>query len=521
LEITGTSQDITERKLAEIAHARLATAVAQAAETIVITDLHGTILYANPAFELTTGYTCAEAIGRNPRLLKSGRQDPDFYRQMWECLARGEVWTGHFVNRRKDGTLFEEEATISPVRDAAGRIVNYVAVKRDVTREVQLESRLRQAQKMEAVGQLAGGVAHDFNNILAAVLMYIGLLQLETALDPATQSSLKELSKEIQRGSALTRQLLAFSRQQAMEPRRLDLHRLVGGLLDMLRRLLGEDITIELAGAEGAMNIEADAGMIEQVVMNLCINARDAMALGGRLNLRTVSLVIAPTAPPEPGGARPGRFVRLSVSDTGTGMSEETLQHIFEPFFTTKHKGYGTGLGLATVYGIVQQHRGWVTVESTLGQGTTFHVHLPESGATNFLDEGSEAQPPARGRGETILLVEDEPSLRSTVAKTLRRHGYVVLEAADGPAALDIWQRAAADIDLLLTDLVMPKGMSGQDLIQRLTGEDAGLKVIATTGYSPQDPKSHASTDHRVARLNKPFDRTQLLTSVRTRLDQT
>jgi len=519
VEISGTSQDVTARKLAEADHARLVTAVEQAAETIVITDTNGTILYANPAFEKTTGYTRAEALGRNPRILKSGRQDPRQYREMWECLGRGEVWSGHFINRRKDGGLFEEEATISPVRDSSGRTVNYVAVKRDVSREVLLESQFRQAQKMEAVGQLAGGVAHDFNNILAAVMMHIGLLQLETALDAGTQASLKELGKEIQRGAGLTRQLLAFSRQQQLEPKRLDLHSLVAGLLNMLRRLLGEHIAIDLPAAAGDPHIDADAGMIEQVVINLCINARDAMPQGGRLALRTEAVELAPTDALEPGGARPGRFVRLSVTDTGTGMTTETIQHIFEPFFTTKDKGKGTGLGLATVYGIVQQHRGWVTVDSTPGRGTTFHVHLPVSDTMVRPVVAKETPSPARGRGETILLVEDETSLRSTVAATLRHHGYKVHEAPDGPAALGLWQQEGARIDLVFTDIVMPNGMSGHELIERLVGEKPGLNVIATTGYSSSDPTLLSTVDNSITVLGKPFGPGVLLAAVRARLD--
>ncbi|MDI1250958.1 MAG: PAS domain S-box protein [Lacunisphaera sp.] len=519
--VDGTSQDITERRTAEAAHARLATAVEQAAEAIEITDTEGVILYINPAFEKATGYTRTEAVGRNPRFLKSGKQDAEFYRRMWATLSRGEVWSGHFVNRRKDGTLFEEEATISPVRNSAGIIVNYVAVKRDVTHEVQLEAQFRQAQKMEAVGQLAGGVAHDFNNILAAVLMYLGLIQAEAKLDAATQASLKELSLEVQRGATLTRQLLAFSRQQAMEPKPLRLGGLVAGLFKMLSRLLGEDIIIKLQDESSEAVTEADPGMIEQVVINLCINARDAMPRGGQLTIRIEAIVIPPTTLPEPDGVRPGSFIRLSVTDTGEGMTPETLAHIFEPFYTTKAAGKGTGLGLATVYGIVQQHHGWIDVASAPGQGATFHVHLPAS-ATPARTEGA-GEPlavPAMGRGESILLVEDETNLRTTVAMTLRLHGYQVLEAVDGPAALLLWRQERDRIDLVFTDMVMPGGMTGPDLIRILLAEQPRLKIIASTGYSPRDPKAHSTPDNRIPMLRKPYDRNQLLAVVRQRLDE-
>lgn len=520
VEITGSSQDITARKLAEADHARLVTAVEQATETIVITDTKGVILYANPAFERITGYTVAEAIGRNPRMLQSGRHNAAFYAQMWRTIAGGAVWSGRVINRRKDGSIYEEDATISPVRDSAGRVVNYVAVKRDVSREVQLENQVRQAQKMEAVGQLAGGVAHDFNNILAAVMMHIGLLQMEPTLDARTQASLGELSRYIQRGAGLTRQLLAFSRQQAMQPQTVDLHVVVTGLLDMLRRLLGEHIAIDLPGAAGDLNVHADPGMIEQVVINLCINARDAMPRGGRLTLSTEAVVLPPTVVPEPNGQRPGSFVRLSVADTGSGMSEETMQRIFEPFFTTKEKGRGTGLGLATVYGIVQQHHGWVTVESRLGAGTTFQVYLPVSEGPVEPDQGGDIVAPGRGRGETILLVEDEVSLRATVGAILRHHNYQVLEACDGPAALAIWQKESGQIDLVCTDIVMPGGLSGHDLIERFLADKPAVKIIATTGYSSHDPTAHSTLDNRIALLGKPFGPPQLLAAVRARLDQ-
>jgi CheY-like chemotaxis protein len=374
---------------------------------------------------------------------------------------------------------------------------------------------------MEAVGQLAGGVAHDFNNILAAVLMYLGLIQAENELDPATQASLKELSLEVQRGATLTRQLLAFSRQQAMEPKPLLLGSLVAGLFKMLSRLLGEDIIIKLQDESSEAVTEADPGMIEQVVINLCINARDAMPRGGQLTIRTGVIVIPPTTRPEPDGVRPGSFLRLSVTDTGEGMTPETLAHIFEPFYTTKAAGKGTGLGLATVYGIVQQHHGWIEVASSPGQGATFHVHLPASATPAWPEGAGEAHAvPATGRGESILLVEDETNLRTTVAMTLRLHGYRVIEAADGPAAILLWQQERDRIDLVFTDMVMPGGMTGPDLIRILLAEQPRLKIITSTGYSPRDPKALSTPDNRIPMLRKPYDRNQLLAIVRQRLDR-
>ena len=521
--LLGDCRDITSRRQSDARLRLLSHALDAAANAIFITNREGIIEWANTAFTTITGYTTAEAVGHKPgQLLSSGKQDQAFFQGMWATILAGKVWHGELINRRKDGHLYSEEMTITPLPDEHGDIAQFIAVNHDITQRKVLEEQFRQAQKMEAIGQLAGGVAHDFNNILAAVMMHLGLLEYEPSLDPSTRSSLKELGKEIQRGATLTRQLLAFSRQQAMELKRLDLHTVVAGLLKMLRRLLGENIMIDLQGEPGAGLIEADAGMIEQVVINLCINARDAMPDGGSLTLQVdqINLSSIDTAPLA--GSRPGRFLRLSITDTGEGMSNETLQHIFEPFFTTKEIGKGTGLGLATVYGIVHQHKGWINVVSALGQGTTIHVYLPMSESpTDASPEEAESRLPARGRGETILLVEDETSLRATMAIALRHHGYNVIEAPDGPTAVRLWQRPSARIDLLLTDIIMPGGMNGQDLVNRLRAERPELNVIAITGYSKQLAAVQFSPDARVALLRKPFGHADLLATVRASLVQT
>jgi PAS domain S-box-containing protein len=339
----GTYLDITERKQAEASRDRLATAVEQASETIVITDTKGTILYANPAFEKTSGYTRAEALGQNPRVLKSGKQDAEFYRQMWAVLQRGEVWNGHFINRRKDGTLYEEEANISPVRDAAGKIINYVAVKRDVTHEVQLETQFRQAQKMEVIGQLAGGVAHDFNNILAVIQMQASLLKSDGLSTEQTELA-DGITESVQRAVALTRQLLLFSRREVFQPRDLELNETIAATTKMLKRMLGETIEMQLKLAAQPLFLHADAGMLDQVLMNLCVNARDAMPGGGHLLIETAGVELDELAVGQSVQARAGSFVRLSVSDNGGGIPPEILPQIFEPFFTTKPVGKGTGL---------------------------------------------------------------------------------------------------------------------------------------------------------------------------------
>jgi PAS domain S-box-containing protein len=518
--LSGTSTDITERKQVEQSLTRLATAVEQATEAIVITDPQATILYANPAFERTTGYTRPEVLGQNPRFLKSGKHDVQFYRQMWGVLKRGAAWQGHFINRRKDGTLYDEEATISPVRDSAGRIVNYVAVKRDVTREVQLESQLRQAQKWEAVGQLAGGVAHDFNNILAAIMMSLGLLQLNPALTGETRRTLKDLEAEAQRAAALIRQLLMFSRRSVLAVRPIDLNEVVANLHKMLGRLIGEHIDLRFDGKTGLPPVEADAGMLEQVLVNLVVNARDALSKGGRITISSAPAEVGEADAAAHPERRCGHFVCLAVSDTGCGMDAALLKRIFEPFFTTKEAGIGTGLGLATVHGIVAQHKGWVEVQSQVGQGTTFRVFLPALNRSAALEVAAAPVKPLRGGRETILLAEDDAKVRQLIGQSLRVLGYRVYAAANGPEALRLWQKHGMEVDLLLTDMVMPEGMTGLELTARLQALKPGLKAILSSGYSAQIAQAGLPDKTGVVYLPKPYETRTLAEVVRNCLDR-
>ena len=375
--LVGIGRDITERKQAEEANARLATAVQQAAEAIVITDSKATILYVNPAFERITGYISSEIVGQNPRILKSGRHNAAFYQQMWDTLSHRKVWAGHVINKKKNGTLYEEETSISPVFDSNGAIVNYVAVKRDVTQEVALETQLRQAQKMEIIGQLAGGVSHDFNNILTVIQGNASLL-LNAELKPAEKTECtQQILHAAERAASLTRQLLMFSRKQVMQPANLSLNEVVAQMTKMLRRVIGENISLQSNYAANLPLIHGDPGMIEQILMNLVVNARDAMPAGGGLTITTGVKRFDREQADQIPGASPGLRVWLAVSDTGHGVAPENLPRIFEPFFTTKEVGKGTGLGLATVYGIVQQHHGWITVTSEVNKGTTFQIHFP------------------------------------------------------------------------------------------------------------------------------------------------
>jgi len=381
-----------------------------------------------------------------------------------------------------------------------------------------VQEQFLQAQKMEAVGLLAGGVAHDFNNILASVLMYLGLLQENPSTDPGTLASLKELEKDVHRGAALVRQLLAFSRRQAMEPKVLDLRELIQGLSKMLRRLLGEHITLSVQASDGLPPVQADAGMIEQVVMNLCINARDAMPRGGKLSLRLDAIDIGADAAAANGNAREGRFLRLSVADTGCGMDEPTLRRVFEPFFTTKGIGKGTGLGLATAYGIVKQHGGWIEVQSEVGLGSTFHVYLPACAGTADATPKGAAPRPKSGCDETVLVVEDEDGLRALTVIALRRQGYRVLEAVDGQDALRVWQDHRDEVDLLFTDMVMHGEITGRELAGQLRADRPDLKVLICTGYS-QDPGLQDPDAMRISVLRKPFTIGVLAQVVRQCLD--
>ena len=480
-------RDVTRRKALEEAHRRLAAAVEQAAETIVITDVQGTILYANPAFEKITGYSRQEALGQNPRMLKSGRHDAAFYTRMWSALVHGEVWRGHMINQRKDGTLYEEDASITPIRDTAGHTVNYVAVKRDVTHEVQLADQLRQAQKMEAVGQLAGGVAHDFNNMLTVIRGNAELMLMdEEKLGAGARECLRHVIGATERATSLTRQLLFFSRKQVMQSQPVALNDLVRDLTRMLKRLIREDIRLECRYGAQLPFIHADPGMLEQVLLNLVVNARDAMPNGGQLVITTEGTSVAEADAQTNREARAGEFVCLTVSDTGTGIAPEHLPRIFEPFFTTKAVGKGSGLGLATVYGIIQQHQGWIEVSSRFGEGTTFKIFLPAIPAPDEKVAAAHAEAKARGGTETILLAEDDEAVRMTTRRVLERYGYIVCEAATAREAQEVWRSRREEIALLLADMIMPEGITGRDLAEELRKDRPGLKVVFMSGYSAE-----------------------------------
>jgi PAS domain S-box-containing protein len=513
-------RDITERKRAEERQARLSRVVEQTSDSILITDPDGTITYVNPAFESVSGYSKDEVIGQNPRILKSGHQDVAFYRRMWDTLARGEVWKGRLVNRRKDGEIFQEDATIGPVRDASGRVVSYVAAKRDITNEMNLERHLAQAQKMEAIGRLAGGVAHDFNNLLGVILGYGEMARRGLSEDHPLAAKVDQIVKAAERAAGLTRQLLAFSRTQVLETRIVDLNALVSNLEAMLVRLIGEDIVLKTTLAPGLGLVKVDPGQIEQVLMNLVVNARDAMPDGGHLAIETQRAEFDAEYVERHIEARAGPYAMLAVSDTGVGMEAATQAHMFEPFFTTKGPGRGTGLGLSTVYGIVKQSGGHIWCYSEVGVGTTFKIYLPlvERGASSARPTPRPVPVPLpRGR-ETILLIEDEQSLRELLCETLEGGGYTVLVANGGEQALRISEEYAGAIQLIVTDVIMP-GLTGRQAAETIKLARSEVQILFISGYVGDALARQGVFEPQAKFLSKPFTSDALLRKVREVLD--
>ena len=419
--------------------------------------------------------------------------------------------------KRRDGRLLTVQLSVRAVRNAAGRVDYYETFVRDVTDQRRLQQQVLQSQKMEAVGRLAGGVAHDFNNLLTVITSYSDLLLEDLAPGDAKRDDVEQVRKAADGAAALTRQLLAFSRQQVVEPRVVSLNTVVEGLQKILRRVIGEDIELAITLAPDLGAVRADVGQLEQVLMNLAVNARDAMPTGGRLTIETANVEHDPDYARDQEAAAVRRFAMLAVSDTGCGMDEATKARIFEPFFTTKETGKGTGLGLATVYGIVKQAGGFIWVYSEPGQGTSFKIYLPAVDATAERTTAAATTPAPRGT-ETVLLVEDAAAVRAVTKQILERQGYTVLEAPDGEAGLRLAQRHRGVIHLLLTDVVMPR-VGGRELAEQLARLRPDVKVLYASGYTDDSVVRHGILESGTAYLQKPFSPESLARKVRDVLD--
>lgn len=642
--------DISKQKQSDTAERRrqqemmrlLSAAIRVAGNAIIITNNQGEIVWANQAFTQLTGYELEEVKGKKPSILKSGKHNQEFYSELWDTINSGKVWQGEIVNRHKDGILYFEDMTITPVFDETGNITHFIAIKSDITKKKEMEQELRflykrfelifnsspagiaivalrdfrfievnasflettkykreeivgfsakeldlfekaddfiqklqdistssahhnydlniktkdrrirnvlvssekvklgiedcvvlilnditekklleeqllHSQKLESIGTLSGGVAHDFNNILTVIQGHSNLLMMSPSLPPELQDSVRQIAEAAERAAGLTRQLLGFSRKQRLEPRLLNINSVIENLTKMLKRLIGENIVLECSYQPDLPLVLADIGMMEQILMNLVVNARDAMPKGGRLTITTSSKFISANKFPN-SDISEGEYVIISIKDTGQGIKPKHLPKIFDPFFTTKEAGKGTGLGLATVHNIVNQHKGWIEVKSTLNVGTEFIIYLP---AAPKKEDKSPDEPYlwAKGRGETILFVEDDDKIREMTKTLLEQCGYNVLQAQDAITGLQLWRENKDKISLLFTDMILPRGITGRQLAEQLSNEKPNLKVILAITYTPELAQIEFAEFKKWLFLQKPYMPSAVVNMVRQSLD--
>jgi PAS domain S-box-containing protein len=497
---------------------RLASIVDSSEDAIIGKDLDGTITSWNKGAERIYGYSPEEIIGKHISVLASSDR-PDEIPDILRKIARGES-IEHYESARvtKDGRQLDVSVSVSPLRDAKGEVVGASAIARDITAQKRAEGQLHQSQKMEAIGRLAGGVAHDFNNILGIISACAEFLRdrIDRAAEPSQY--IDNIKKATERGSSLTRQLLTFSRSSSVQPRILDMNERLKDVSKLLRPLMGDDVEILIVSKSPAAVVEADPGQLDQIVVNLAVNARDAMPRGGKFILETRSEQFDESFAEQHQNMAPGKYVLLAVSDTGSGMDSATVNRIFEPFFTTKEQGKGTGLGLSTVYGIVKQSAGHILVYSEPGHGTTFKIYLPSADHKIGLESKSEVETVApKHQGTTILLVEDDEIMRSLTRKVLEEHGYTVVDADDGKSALEWVESHSEPVDLLLTDVVMRR-VSGPELVIRLRPLRPNLKVIYMSGYTGELIAEREVLNRGVTLLEKPFSRAALLNTIHSTL---
>jgi PAS domain S-box-containing protein len=514
----ASQRELLERIKAEANLRKLSAAVEQSPLSIVITDTYGTIEYVNPHFTALTGYTSDEAIGLNPRILKTGKTSVEEYGKLWETILDGGEWRGDFHNRKKDGDLYWEQACISPIRDADNRITHFIAIKEDITERKELENQLRHSQKMEAIGQLTGGIAHDFNNILTAIIGYSSIMQIKLPAESPLKKSVHQIILTAERGASLTRGLLAFSRKEATNPVIVDINEVLHRVNQLLLRLISEDISLEIITSLQRLPVMADSVQLEQVLMNLATNARDAMPKGGSIVITAEAVSMDSDFELSKGFGQPGEYAMLTFTDNGEGMDEGIVKRIFEPFYTTKELGKGTGLGLSIVYGIIKKHNGYITCHSAVGIGTSFHLYLPLLAVSEPVEKKTtvESIRPEQGSG-VILVAEDDDAARLLAVEILEEFDYTVLEAGDGQQALELFKENLDHIDLIILDVIMPK-LKGREVYDAVMKIDPLMKILFCSGYPKEVVRSQGGVEPGMNFLPKPFTPKELLMKIREML---
>ncbi|MFA5834393.1 MAG: PAS domain S-box protein [Bacteroidota bacterium] len=514
----ATARDITERKRTEEQLHIFSSAIEQSTVSIVITNTEGTIEYVNPKFLQITEYSLDEVLGKKPNILKSGHTSLKEYEQLWKTITSGGEWWGEFLNIKKSGKEYWENVSISPVKNDQGIITHFLAIKEDITEKKKLQEQFEQVQKIESLGTLASGIAHDFNNVLGIILAYVGFMERSQSDAQKSASSLKSIKKAVERGANLVKQILTFARKAETTICPIDVTELINEIISMLRDTFPKTIVIKALIESDVPYINADRTKIHQAVMNLCVNARDAMLNEGVLTICAKS-INQDNLSQKVRNTISGNCVALSVSDTGTGMDENTLQRIFDPFFTTKEKGKGTGLGLSVVYGVIESHKGYIDVDSKIGHGTTFTLYLPlaEDEQLSLPSEDSSSIQ-IRGGTETILVVEDEEMLISMVKILLESEGYTVMEAHNGEEAVNIFREHKDTIDLVLTDMGLPK-LSGFDEFMAMKNIKPGVKIVFASGFFDPAVKTELDKNGAKAFIQKPYDRIEVLKALRQLLD--
>ena len=516
--ILGIVTDVTEHRHVEEELRKLHRAVEQSPTSVVITDRQGAIEYVNPKFSEVTGYTFDEVKGQTPRVVKSGYTSAEEYTKLWETILSGKEWRGEFLNKKKNGEQFWELASISPVRDIAGTITHFLAVKEDITQRKMLEQQLFQARKMESLGTLASGIAHDFNNILGIILGYATMLRGKSVGKERASLYLEAVVKAADRGAGLVRQILTFARKSEFRLELVDLNSIIGELTTMLGETFPRTISLSLQLEKALPPVSVDRTQIHQALLNLCVNARDAMADHGSITIAT-RLVHGKSLAAHFVTAEDENYVEISVSDTGSGIDEKTKARIFEPFFTTKEIGKGTGLGLSVVFGVVEAHKGLVSVDSELGRGSTFHVYLPlPPGSVPSESQEVAESDEELGGFETILVVEDEPLMLGFVTTLLEQKGYRVLIARDGEEAVKFYEREKGSIQLVLSDFGLPK-LDGWEACLRMKNMNPGIRIVLASGYLDPHLKAEILKAGIGGFVGKPYSPKEILKAIRTALE--